>query len=98
MDLYALGLERSAGHDVGRNVLHFLEDGKIIAEDWGEEAKKVIEARVREVAGKIQEGHFTPRTEYCPSCVEFKGICPYFEPGGPGTGSRKKGKRMRGRA
>jgi DNA helicase-2/ATP-dependent DNA helicase PcrA len=97
MDLYALGLERSAGVDVGRHVLHFLEDDQVIAEDWGQEAKKVIEGRVRGVVGKIREGNFTARTEYCSSCVEFKGICPYFEPGATGAGGRTRGKRKRGR-
>jgi DNA helicase-2/ATP-dependent DNA helicase PcrA len=79
MDLYALGVEKSGSFKVGRHTLYFLEDGATIPEDWGPENSRMIEARVRDVLSKIQAGDFAPRPAYCPSCAEFKAICPYYE-------------------
>jgi DNA helicase-2/ATP-dependent DNA helicase PcrA len=98
MDLYALGLERSADLDVGRHVLHFLADDVVLQENWDLERRTLVESRVRDVVGKIQKGEFKPRTAYCSSCVEFKGICPYFDAGGTEDRQRTRGTRMRPRA
>jgi DNA helicase-2/ATP-dependent DNA helicase PcrA len=97
MDLYALGLERSVGFEVGRHTLHFLEDNVVLAEDWDPAKRESVEARVRGIVGKIRDGNFKPRTEYCPACVEFKGICPYLEASGAHPSERTRGKRKTGK-
>jgi DNA helicase-2/ATP-dependent DNA helicase PcrA len=90
MELYALGLERSAGLGVARHTLHFLEDNVVLTENWDPAQRAAVEAKVRKVVGQIRGAEFQPRTEYCPACVEFQEICPYFRAAdrAQGTGTR----------
>jgi len=101
MELYALGLERTSNLHVGRYTLHFLEDDVPLTEEWDPDKSVAIETRLREIIGKIKAGDFKPRLEYCPTCTEFKNICPYFKSGaGRKTNKRKKvdlGRKSRGR-
>jgi DNA helicase-2/ATP-dependent DNA helicase PcrA len=88
MDIYALGLENSSDLGVGRRTLHFLEDGVVRTTGWDATKCKAAGKKLCGIVGKIKKGDFKPRTEYCPICAEFKGICPYFT---RSTGARKKG-------
>ena len=88
MDLYSLGLEKSVNLDVGRRAVHFLEDGVVCGFEWDSARSEAAGKKLCGIVGKIKKGDFKPRTEYCPTCVEFKGICPYFT---KSTGSRKSG-------
>jgi hypothetical protein len=86
MDLYSLGLEKSINLDVGRRAVHFLEDGFVCGSGWDAARSSAAGKKLCGIVGKIKTGDFKPRTEYCPGCTEFKGICPYFT---NSTGSRK---------
>jgi hypothetical protein len=88
MDIYALGLENSVDLKVGRRTLHFLEDGVVRTTGWDSTECEAAGKNLCGIVGKIKKGDFQPRTEYCPICTEFKGICPYFM---KNTGSRKSG-------
>jgi DNA helicase-2/ATP-dependent DNA helicase PcrA len=88
MDIYALGLENSVDLKVGRRTLHFLEDGVVRTTGWDSTECEAARKNLCGIVGKIKKGDFQPRTEYCPICTEFKGICPYFT---KNTGSRKSG-------
>lgn len=88
MDLYSLGLEKSINLDVGRRTVHFLEDGVVRGSEWDAARSEAAGKKLCGIVGKIKKGDFKPRTEYCPTCVEFKRICPYFT---KSTSSRKGG-------
>jgi len=88
MNLYSLGLEKSINLDVGRRTVHFLEDGIVCGSGWDAAKSSAAGKKLCGIVGKIKKGDFKPRTEYCPACVEFKGICPYFK---KSTGSQKSG-------
>jgi CRISPR/Cas system-associated exonuclease Cas4 (RecB family) len=86
MDIYAVGLEKTAGVRVGLQTLHFLEDGITRSEEWSVRKKAEVENMIARIVASIKKAEFRPRVEYCPYCAEFKTICPYF------VGARERGR------
>jgi DNA helicase-2/ATP-dependent DNA helicase PcrA len=77
LDLYALGTQASLGQAVARQSVHFLGDGQVETWAWSEERDAAAQARLVEVLERIAGGDFSPQTDYCPRCEEFRAICPY---------------------
>lgn len=91
MDIYAVGLENTAGVRVGLQTLHFLEDGITRSEEWSVQKKAEVENMIARIVASIKKAEFRPRVEYCPYCAEFKTICPYF------VGARERARTDAGR-
>jgi DNA helicase-2/ATP-dependent DNA helicase PcrA len=89
MDIYALGLKNSAEIKVGRQTLHFLEDGVVWTTGWDAKKCETVSKKLCGIIGKIKVGDFKPRVEYCPICTEFKNVCPYYN---SNSGTRMDGK------
>jgi len=79
MDIYALGAEKGLNIHVKDRTLYFLEDNKPQTMDWDEGQRKTAQSRLSQWIQKIKNQEFKPRIEFCPSCEEFKEICPYFK-------------------
>jgi DNA helicase-2/ATP-dependent DNA helicase PcrA len=77
LDLYALGTQASLGQAVARQSVHFLGDGQVETWAWSEERDAAAQARLVEVLERIAGGDFSPQTDYCPRCEEFRPICPH---------------------
>jgi DNA helicase-2/ATP-dependent DNA helicase PcrA len=77
LDLYALGTQASLGQAVARQTVHFLKDGQVKTWAWSGERDAAARGRLAEVLEHIAGGDFSPQTDYCPRCEEFRAICPY---------------------
>ena len=77
MDLYALGGELSLGYEVGSRTVHYLGDNKQDTSEWNSDRKKTAEENLHGIVGRINDEEFTPRTEFCSFCQDFRDICPY---------------------
>jgi hypothetical protein len=77
LDLYALGTQASLKQAVARQTVHFLGDGQVETWTWSGERDAAAQARLAEVLERIAKGDFSPQTDYCPRCEEFRAICPY---------------------
>ena len=78
MDLYALGGERSLGHEVGSRAVYYLVDNKQDTSRWNRDRKKAAEEKLHGIIEQIKNEEFSPRTEFCPFCQDFQDICPYY--------------------
>jgi DNA helicase-2/ATP-dependent DNA helicase PcrA len=78
MDLYALGGERSLGHEVGSRAVYYLGDNKEDTSEWNTDKRKAAEGKLHGIIEKIRNEEFTPRAEFCPFCRDFRDICPYY--------------------
>jgi len=79
LGLYALGVESALGKAVGCHTAHFLGDGQQVSTDWVEDRKAAAKAELVKVLEDIKQAQFPPHREYCPSCEEFRAICPYAD-------------------
>jgi DNA helicase-2/ATP-dependent DNA helicase PcrA len=77
LDLYALGTELSLGQPVAQQTVHFLEDSQVETWEWSGERETTARGHLTEVLERIDRGDFSPQTDYCPRCEEFRAICPY---------------------
>jgi DNA helicase-2/ATP-dependent DNA helicase PcrA len=79
LDLYALGIEHSLGLAVDCQTAHFLGDGQVLTWEWSPERKEATPVEIQALFQSIEDGHFSPRQDYCPQCEEFRAICPYTQ-------------------
>jgi DNA helicase-2/ATP-dependent DNA helicase PcrA len=77
LDLYALGAEKSLRYKVGKQTVHFLGDGQVQSWEWSAGREQAACSELRSIMERIVRGDFTPRTEYCPRCQEYREICPH---------------------
>jgi DNA helicase-2/ATP-dependent DNA helicase PcrA len=77
LDIYALGAEKSLQYKVGKQTVHFLGDGQVQSWEWSADRERAACSELRSIMERIGRGDFTPRTEYCPHCQEYRQICPY---------------------
>ncbi len=78
MDLYALGGELSLGYEVGSRTVYYLGDNKQDTSEWNRDRKKAAQANLHGIIERIKNEEFTPRTEFCLFCQDFRDICPYY--------------------
>jgi DNA helicase-2/ATP-dependent DNA helicase PcrA len=78
LDLYALGVEESLGHEVAKTTVHFLGDGQVTSGDWSSGKKDEAKARLSDILDHITRGELRPDIAYCKWCDEFREICPYY--------------------
>jgi len=78
---YALGVEGTLAYKVQSRTAHFLGDGSVDSWPWSTERAASTQAGLCDVLDTISRQEFTPRSEYCTHCDEFRAICPYARVG-----------------
>ena len=76
MRFYALGARESLAIAPDVLTLDYVAAGKKVSVPYAASGEEALKKLITEAADRIEEGDFSPRTEYCPRC-EFRKACPH---------------------
>jgi DNA helicase-2/ATP-dependent DNA helicase PcrA len=93
LSVYALAAQEKWGYQVDHLVLYNLAENTSVAASRNAVQLEAARLKVEEVAGKVAEGKFDPKTGYhCRLCA-YRSLCPATERRFDTTSAAKKNKR-----